>query len=510
MDADTLSASSSSPPLAPFSGLNLGEISGLSTPRPETPTTPRGVKPGQGYFDVWAPQSVLPPTVNGGRGHGVHTQAQDPIAGPSRVSSLPALQPRSNVNTDEPGDGQETPKKSFVVRSRPTIPIEPMAPLSASRTPVLPAPDAGSVTTEGGYAVQHIGGSRSLAETHGQVSKLVQGVAPDAHAGTITTHLPTRQSMSGEDWESIHGEQGSEWGDDPVDTEGEAGFNAGSGSPLNPPASHLGEEQRPTAWLVSNPSAQSAQTSGSRRPKRNIVIPRRAAPPPPPGPGTPQHVPEAVLASSASIAPSRMTRRPSTETAASIASVGSGSSGGSSSRQALQPRWPNETETNQNSVFDPARLPEGLNDIKGKGKGVAGRQTHLAVHTDHPGHAARPGSASSGDASYMDGHQHSRSTALPLPDMRANGSKTPSMDSLRAGGDTLLAKGLDARSKGDLAKAAWCYRQSADAGNSTGRMYWGERLPWQRLLPSEPSAKRADSGELTNRPGAEARMGRSA
>ena len=183
----------------------------------------------------------------------------------------------------------------------------------------------------------------------------------------------------------------------------------------------------------------------------------------------------------------------------SISSVGSSSSGGSgngsgsgmSSRQALQPRWPNEGESmysagstgnsNSNSVFDPARIP--LEGSKDKGKGRAG-QAQLSIHTDahHPAHLSRPGSASSHTARgepYGNGHGHGRSSALPSPDMRANGfgngngSKTPSMDSLRGGADVLLAKGLEAKTKGDLAKAAWYYRQSADAGNSTGRMYWG-------------------------------------
>lgn len=574
-DADTASASSNSPPLAPFSGLNLGDISGLTTPRAETPSTPRGIKPGQGYFDAWAP---VPATATGvgaaataitqapiqgqgwaqGQGDGAGQcgsgVGQQAVAGPSRLPVLTSLPVRTDSRRipsggkdmgrtadkeEEEGDGQATPKKGFVVRSRPTVPIEPMAPLVQSRQPSLSVsehdhdPDLYTALPSG----------RSLAETHAhaQASKLahshIHGVAPDAHAGTVPTHLPTRQSISGEDWESIHGEQGSEWGDEGTgeeedgigqlagDGSGGDGFEAGAGSPMLPAhhsvqpqgqsgQDHGQEEQRPTAWLVTNPSSHTTQTQASRKTKRNIIIPRRAAPPPPPGPGTPQNAsgtyPGQLSSASASSSASsnmpmygdgrlhRMDRRASDDTTTSSTTVASSSSGersgiGGQSRQALQPRWPNETEGTyaHNGVFDPARLPDSslalaadsYSGKQDKGKGVAGRSPNLQIHTDRNEQYARPGSGSSGDTrtthtQHRQPNGNGQFPDFPSPEMRyaSNGNRTPSMDSLRAGGDVLLAKGLQAKANEDLAKAAWYYKQSADAGNSTGRMYWGESL----------------------------------
>jgi hypothetical protein len=40
--------------------------------------------------------------------------------------------------------------------------------------------------------------------------------------------------------------------------------------------------------------------------------------------------------------------------------------------------------------------------------------------------------------------------------------------------DVLVAKGIEARGLGDLPKSAWLFMKAAEAGSSTGRMYWGE------------------------------------
>jgi hypothetical protein len=178
----------------------------------------------------------------------------------------------------------------------------------------------------------------------------------------------------------------------------------------------------------------------------------------------------------------------------SIGGSAHGSASSISTRQALQPRWPNETDAStsyglaHDGVFDPARLPDAPSTKMDKGKGVAGRgNTDPQIPADRDEYHVRSGSASSGDARYynVNGLTNGRSSAMPSPDMRyaSSGTRTPSMDSLRsangagtaaASGDVLLNKGLAARARDDLAKAAWYYKQSADAGNSTGRMYWGE------------------------------------
>ena len=76
----------------------------------------------------------------------------------------------------------------------------------------------------------------------------------------------------------------------------------------------------------------------------------------------------------------------------------------------------------------------------------------------------------------------------------ADSKKSPDLDMLNP--DILVAKGIEARGLGDLPKSAWLFMKAADAGSSTGRMYWGEpkRLP----LPDQ----------LTYRSGSATWMGR--
>jgi len=74
-------------------------------------------------------------------------------------------------------------------------------------------------------------------------------------------------------------------------------------------------------------------------------------------------------------------------------------------------------------------------------------------------------------------------------------TRSPELDG--ASPDILVAKGIEARGLGDLPKSAWLFMKAADAGSSTGRMYWGE-----------PSAGVIMNAILINRIGAATRLGR--
>lgn len=54
--------------------------------------------------------------------------------------------------------------------------------------------------------------------------------------------------------------------------------------------------------------------------------------------------------------------------------------------------------------------------------------------------------------------------------------KSPLLGMRDTSRDDLLDRGVEARAKGDLPKAAWYFRQAADAGSTTGRIYWGAFL----------------------------------
>lgn len=503
-ETDTFSASSDESPHPSFAALGLGDVAKgiISGSGPETPTTPRGVKPGNGYFDGWAPAA----------GASIGAEA-------------------SRTIMEDLASGQVTPKRSFVVRSRPGVPSTP------DTVPASPT----AIAVSNGFAYGHEGTAsagpgpstlqaRSLAETHAAAIGRQLSHETDAHQGEIHALQPTRQSMSGADWESIHGEQGSQWGDDEegyewLDTDRQPSAEngplpLGSESRLRlSPSKRLAQLRSHVPGLGDKEdregSSRHADTKETREPRKlrkPLVLPRRAAPPPPPGPGSPRVPPD----TSGSVFLANMNRMPSASTLQSNAtrstrSSTSSSSSSAGSRQALQPRWPN-TNTPPSRVDQdmfhppqaPAMVPLGGEDGSGKTKSFSGRNSGLSVQTGHyslyeldsgtPTPTAQshnitgPGSAGSDQTVYAKGTY----TSVPASVLRngngrsldqtrsSNGNgnggpaRSPSLNSGHSSKESLLEKGLEARGKGDLPKAAWYFRQSADAGSSTGRMYWGE------------------------------------
>lgn len=308
------------------------------------------------------------------------------------------------------------------------------------------------------------------------------------------------------DTASIHGEQGSDWGEDEndfewLDTEGapEAsnGMNRRSSllrmapkrlsrlrnvipAPMLGSSSSSGspESERPNILETesSSPDTTSAAPIPKPKKKRTIVIPRRAAPPPPPGAplfpvgvqrsrsptksshnGQPEGYPgprkqspplhDNVLPPVVIIAPTPERK---------------GTSGGSHSplRSASQDHGNGYSMRKMNGDADAfggerldSRSPDSI--PRGRYPKIAMRKAASApVSSEHAD--VRRGSLSS-----------SSEEGRPMISGLNIQGRTP---------EEIVAAGLARRKAGDLAKSSYLFMKAAEAGSATGRIHWGIAL----------------------------------
>lgn len=465
-----------------FPPSDAGSSSGSDTPpspplpapidfsaRVETPTTPKAER--AHYFDLGPPVTA--------------TLAQE----------------AATRSAEDLSAGQTTPRRSFFVRSRQGHVNPP--PLDPVHLAQLSQAGPGPSTST----------SRLLSETHQDVfTSPARGRADSiTRGGEIAAQHPQRRSIGLEDWESVHGEQGSEWGDD------EAGFEwldtDGAPAALNghqpervalglSPGKRFAKFREAVPGFSSGGSGAAGDghlVGGRKLKKQHIIMPRRAAPPPPPGPGSPRQPtqpPLTIVQSSQSgtrpdgpSVPPPNSKRPAIPVQTSLPNI-----------RAQEPQRQLRQGAAQAPTMMPVRDPSPLpGPAFSRIKGHNSRNSALSIQSnafslyDLDGLGASSPSFDTPRASTPGGGEmvfpkgtYTKVSASALARSEEDGRRrmisepgrapprSPLLDPRNASQGDLLAKGVEARGKGDLPKAAWYFRQAADAGSMTGRIYWGE------------------------------------
>lgn len=271
---------------------------------------------------------------------------------------------------------------------------------------------------------------------------------------------------------SLHGEQGSEWGEDDYQHE------------------WLDKDGMPTAS-----SSGEGPRSGRRKLRKLVVIPRRAAPPPPP-PGLRASPPGPA---SAGLPSGRNADYPSAgpPTASASSSRYTQADSPQSQYSALpppdsRPRFPSASPVmipmhDGDGPSRPSHDPHmsmqsmsfsiydiGQDSSSRSSTPTASSSTPRGTHTkvpasrlEHADHSS-PSSSDRTDAAST-GPRTEGQTRPPPQDTRvrtvSEEPKTP---------EDMVRRGLEARALGDLAKSAYYFMRAADMGSMAGRLYWGK------------------------------------
>lgn len=320
---------------------------------------------------------------------------------------------------------------------------------------------------------------------------------PYKTASTSAVHLTENnveaqqpeQAIVSDDLESLHGEQGSDWGEDEANFEwvdndhGPVAAN-GDGKHISP-SKRLGKTLK---------SAVSIGGGEGKRLRKNLVFPRRAAPPPPPdtapSPAPPSFSP-------------RITDAPLSPRPGDVVFP----TPGMSHRPGLSQRWTDGSAAPTDLFNGPAKptrpLPSPLMMPMRAEDGPSSRvmaatgtrNSHMSMQSaaysfydiDSPGattprsstptsrtptvpqdHIFPNGRYAKVSVSRLEKEREARERGASDPPRRDN----PDLDFTSP--EVLVAKGIEARGLGDLAKSAWFFMKAAEKGSSTGRMYWGE------------------------------------
>ncbi|WRT63696.1 uncharacterized protein IL334_000619 [Kwoniella shivajii] len=451
----------------------------------ESPSTPKASTSTQGksYFEQQQQNRKSSPT----RGE---LQMND--IGKTRM-------PSSNSHTAikvSPADKALTPKRSFSVTSRrappnpksgPVPPQPPSFYLSQNDQPIF---NLGNVPPKGR--------NRSVLDTRAREIP----AAHHAHEREVTL-----------DSASVHGEQGSDWGDDEsqfewVDTENAPEATNGVDS------SRGGAGTSPTKRLSRLVKAAviggGIDGQGPKRLRKPLVIHRRAPPPPPnTTPALPSSQPNSPIRKQSSLTP--IIPQPTAMLPSQLPHR-SGSLRAASSSNTARRLPVNNPNIHQHPGFtrppqeadlfippqapfahplkrpSPLMVPMKVDDGPTSPMGDAdSRRSHMSFQSvaysfyDLDGEqspAATP--KAEGELAFPHGKyvkvsasalEREREIRIRSDSERSRGSgdagKTP---------EDFVHAGIEARGKGDLAKAAWYFMRAAEGGSATGRMYWGLSL----------------------------------
>lgn len=464
-------------------------------------------------------------------------------------------------------DGETSEDDFMAVDDRPTSPSTPRAKRTASgdtlrgspgspthtrsTTPTrqgpshnMPYAHAGAIRsalTDSSFALKGVPSVRN-GRSHSASSDEVQPSAAAAMAAVVATnrsasvpvrpqeatqpHLVGQSSHIADDAASVHGEQGSDWGDDengfewldadaPESSNGDAkryasSSNAngrtsrlrvainqptGSGSlspvpsegskesdesPTTPVATAPGSSFLRTPQLAQNNTSQASLNSSSTKKKRPIVIPRRAAPPPPPGapekldiPLTRSRSPRSPRGIPTSAGPPVQPRpRASTpEEVPPVVVTGASPSpvrGESSSPIGLgRPNGrPEARQPNLVSVYELGDASSSSDTLRG------GRYTKVPLPAEAPLRGKKMGSPVS--MSDMASEHRRRE-----PRRHASSAMLSSRSSKRGSSEEdldLVSQAKRHRDKGDLPKAAWLFMKAAEQGSATGLIHYAIAL----------------------------------
>ncbi|WWC66692.1 uncharacterized protein I206_100596 [Kwoniella pini CBS 10737] len=399
-----------------------------------------------------------------------------------------------------PNRGVLTPKRSFSVISR-KRPPDSLKPLTSNPAPSLPLPQQGLNPDTIPARIQR---NRAGSDAH---AKEVLGV-----------HQPEETEVT-MDWASVHGEQGSDWGDDEsqfewLDTEdAPEAVNGieGKGSP-----------SKKLSKLKAAVTAVSVGTEGHRRLRKPLVIHRRAPPPPPdtapaaPRPEPPlspnkrlTNIPPPMPHPTAMMPTPRSGHTEAPKRAGTLRTASSKSSQTISQRKnQIEEQYSHDQSTD---IFHPPQAPFSISGERSMRPSPLMVPMKLADGPSSPMGAvdseSRHSQMSFLSVAYsfydLDGNNSPSTTPKPtepgvdlafphgkyvkvsaskLERERQLRERTTSESTVGSTGDAgktpeeFVHAGIEARGKGDLAKSAWYFMRAAQGGSPTGRMYWGLAL----------------------------------
>ncbi|WVQ76272.1 hypothetical protein IAR50_005937 [Cryptococcus sp. DSM 104548] len=431
----------------------------------ESPATPKASSSNQqGYFE-------------GGRSTPTSSNATSTSKAPSSWSS----NTMTSTATTIPAKPPLAPKRSFTVSSRPVSPPSQPAPQSAP----------------------FILGPVPPRRTQSQIVR-AETLAKDAPA----PHRPEETEVQ-EDWASIHGEQGSDWGDDEsqfewLDTDGAPqatnGIDGRGGVRGSSPSKKLSKLR--TAMTKSEYS----ESGRSGKLKKPLVLPKRAPPPPPPTAPAPlvREPLSARLPPSPTKAGWKMTKQNSQPSMPGKQVEGlpkRSDTVRAEARPSIQSRWtdrpannvPAPSQQSMRPMMVPLKVPlkdEGHSTSLGTS---SGRQSHLSYQSGYSFYDLDGGDAgdtspstpqASGDSELVfpkGKYIKVPTSALEVRERTVSepATRTPSTPAASITGrsaDELVHMGIEARGKGEMPKSAYYFMKAAEAGSPTGRMYWGLAL----------------------------------
>ncbi|ODN76075.1 hypothetical protein L202_06016 [Cryptococcus amylolentus CBS 6039] len=434
----------------------------------EAPATPKASTSGQqGYFE-------------GGRATPTSSNATSASKMPSAWSNNTIATTATTVPIKPP----LAPKRSFNVSSRPSSPtIE-----STQKT----AP--------------FVLGPVPPRRTQSQVR--ADALAKDAPA----PHRPEETEV-GEDWASIHGEQGSDWGDDEsqfewLDTDGAP--QATNGIDGRGGVRGLSPSKRLSKLRTAMSKSEYSESGRSGKLKKPLVLPKRAPPPPPPTAPAPLREPlNARLPPSPTKGGWKMTKQNSQPSMHGRQVEGLPNRSDTlrdEARPGVNARWterPGTSGSPQTSNFPaqqhpmpplmaPMKVP-----LKDDGPSTSlgtssGRQSHHSYQSGYSFYdldggetessPSTPKAGSDSDLVFPKGkYVKVPTSALEVRERTVSkpAARTPTTPAASITGrsaDELVHMGIEARGKGDLPKSAYYFMKAAEAGSPTGRMYWGLAL----------------------------------
>ncbi|WVO18456.1 hypothetical protein L204_106173 [Cryptococcus depauperatus] len=327
----------------------------------------------------------------------------------------------------------------------------------------------------------------------------------NAHVQEVPAVVHPEERELSDEWTSVHGEQGSDWGDDKsqfewVETEGlpevENGIDGKGGV----------RGLSPTKRLSRLKTVMGKEGGKLRKP---MVIPRRAPPPPPSGASAPAPLMRSPSSSKVPSSPSkgalwRMAKQTSHPVISGRTSKGHQQLATfSSSRPPLMMNQ-RRSASQQNDDFlvsshvrgqshhSPLMVPL-RNDCSSSplGKSLGSRQSHMSSMSgfsfydlDSDSSPATPkagvsefafpkGKYTKVPVSVLEREGEIRERAMSEP-VSENPITPLSLSCWSA--DDLVHRGIEARGKGDFPKSAYYFMKAAEAGSSTGRIYWGLAL----------------------------------
>lgn len=475
----------------------------------------------------------------------------------------------SDSESDDHGhtDGESSEDDYMAVDDRPTSPATPRAKRTASGdtlrcSPGSPTHTRSTTPTRQGLSYNmpyaHAGAIRSALNDSSFAFKAVPSVragrshsassdeVPPSAAAAIAAVVATNRSASvpvrpqeaiqplivgqashiADDAASVHGEQGSDWGDDengsewldadhPSDPSNNVAVThavatsfstakgrgsrlrvtitqpttaSGSLSPVPSEGSKESDDSpttpiatapdhsflRTPQLTLNNSPSQASLTSTSTKKKRPIVIPRRAAPPPPPGASEKLDIPltrsrsprspRGIPTSPGPPVPPQPRAFTPEEIPPVVVTDASPGPGGDSASIGLG--RPNGRQANLISVYELGDASSSSDTLRG------GRYAKVALPVDERPRGKKMGSPvsmsdMSSDAPRRQPRRHASTAVLSSRSSR-RGSSEEDLD--------LVSQAKRYRDKGDLPKAAWLFMKAAEQGSATGLIHYAIAL----------------------------------